>query len=149
MQTILLVDDSRFLRVMNERTLTRAGYRVVTACDGEEALRLASESVPDLILLDMLLPKLSGPEVLRSLRTTPQTSRVPIVVLSSLPQTNEPQLKKDGATAYLDKSTLGLHEHSESLIQIVKRILDEQSEREGEAEFSMLSSPILPQKTEL
>ena len=110
---------------------------------------MASESVPDLILLDMLLPKLSGPEVLRSLRTTPQTSRVPIVVLSSLPQTNEPQLKKDGATAYLDKSTLGLHEHSESLIQIVKRILDEQSEREGEAEFSMLSSPILPQKTEL
>jgi len=149
MPMILLVEDSRFLRVMNERTLARAGYRVMTACDGEEALRLASESVPDLILLDMLLPKLSGPEVLRSLRTNPQTSRVPIVVLSSLPQTNEPQLKKDGATAYLDKSTLGLHEHSESLIQIVKRILDEQSEREGEAEFSMLSSPILPQKTEL
>ena len=93
-KTILMVEDSRFLRVMNERTLVRAGYLVVTACDGEQALRFACESVPDLILLDMLLPKLTGPQVLRSLRTTPQTARVPIVVLSSLPQSNEAQLKR-------------------------------------------------------
>jgi chemosensory pili system protein ChpA (sensor histidine kinase/response regulator) len=132
-KTILLVEDGRFLRVMNERALVRAGYRVMTACDGEEALRLAAESVPDLVLLDMLLPKLSGPEVLRSLRANSKTAQVPIVVLSSLPQSNEAQLRKDGATAYLDKSTLGLHEHSESLVQVVKRILDEHAERAGDA----------------
>jgi len=148
-KTILLVEDSRFLRVMNERTLTRAGYRVVTACDGEEALRMAYKNVPDLILLDMLLPRLFGPEVLRSLRTTPQTSRVPIVVLSSLPQSNEPQLRKDGATAYLDKSTLGLHEHSEPLIQTVKRILDDQTEQNGDAESSSLGPAVLPQKSQV
>ena len=131
MKTILLVEDSRFLRVANEKALVRAGYRVVTAGDGEEALRLAHESEPDLILLDMLLPKVGGPEVLRALRTTPQTARTPIVVLSSLPKSNEAQLKKDGATAYVDKSTLGLDQHSESLVHIVKRILDEHNQQEG------------------
>jgi CheY-like chemotaxis protein len=129
---------------MNERTLVRAGYRVVTACDGEEGLRLACENVPDLILLDMLLPKLTGPQVLRSLRTTPHTSRVPIVVLSSLPQSNEPQLIKDGATAYFDKSTLGVRDHSESLIQVVKRILDAYSEQNCDADFTGVTLPDLP-----
>lgn len=107
MKTILLVEDSRFLRVLSERALVRAGYLVVTARDGEEALRLACEQPPDLVLLDMLLPRLSGPEVLRSLRTTLRTARIPIVVLSSLPQSNERKLRKDGVAAYIEKSTLG------------------------------------------
>jgi CheY-like chemotaxis protein len=134
------------LRLANEGALVRAGYRVVTAADGEEALRLAGESVPDLILLDMLLPKLGGPQVLRSLRTTPQTARVPIVVLSSLPQSNEAQLKKDGATAYVDKSALGLDQHSESLIHIVKRVLDEHAQQEDEAHRPNLALQIAPGK---
>jgi len=124
-KTILLVEDSRFLRLVNERNLARAGYSVRTAVDGEEALQMAFAQVPDLILLDMLLPKLGGPQVLRSLRKNPATASVPVVVLSSLPQSNESQLKKEGATAYFDKSTLGLHDNSESLIQIVKRALGE------------------------
>src|SRR5947199_5148395 len=110
MKTILLVEDGRFLRVINERALARAGYRVMTACDGEEALRLATESVPDLVLLDMLLPKVSGPEVLRSLRANSKTAQVPIIVLSSLPQSNEAQLKKDGATAYLDSRQVAIRD---------------------------------------
>jgi len=62
---ILLIDDSRFLRISNERALTRAGHQVTTASDGEEGLRLAIDQHPDLIVLDMMLPKLSGPDVLR------------------------------------------------------------------------------------
>ena len=58
---ILIVDDSRLLRISNERTLMKAGYEVITAADGEEGLRLAIESKPDLVVLDMMLPKLSGP----------------------------------------------------------------------------------------
>jgi CheY-like chemotaxis protein len=134
LKTILLVEDSRFLRLANERALIRAGYRVVTAGDGEEALRLARESVPDLVLLDMLLPKVGGPEVLRSLRMTPITAKVPVVVLSSLPQSNEARLKKDGATAYIDKSTLALDQHAESLINIVKRVLDAQAVHDADAD---------------
>lgn len=123
MQSILLVDDSRFLRIVNERALTKAGYKVMTASDGEEALVMACDRVPDLILLDMLLPKVRGPEVLRALRKHPLTSAIPVIVLSSLPQKNEAQLKKDGATAYFDKSKLDLDGQSNSLVEIVKRTL--------------------------
>jgi CheY-like chemotaxis protein len=127
-KTILVVEDNRFLRATTERSLVRAGYKVVTACDGDEALRMAAETGPDLVLLDMLLPKLSGPEVLRSLRTIPQTEAVPIVVLGSPPQSNERKLKRDDATAYSDKSSLALHKHSDSLLQIMKQMLNEPGE---------------------
>jgi len=65
---ILIVDDSRFLRLANERALTKAGHKGITASDGEEGLHLARERKPDLVILDMMLPKLSGQEVLHALR---------------------------------------------------------------------------------
>src|SRR5208282_5429713 len=55
---VLLVEDSKFLRMANERALCRAGYEVSTAADGQEALQVANDKLPDIILLDMLLPKL-------------------------------------------------------------------------------------------
>jgi CheY-like chemotaxis protein len=122
---ILLVDDSRFMRVANERALVKAGYSVVTASDGEEALRVARARIPDLIVLDMLLPKLGGPEVLRALKNDPLTSTIPVIVLSSLPQKNEQKLREEGATAYFEKSKLELDNNSESFLHIVKRMLAE------------------------
>jgi CheY-like chemotaxis protein len=77
METILPVEDSKFLRAATERILTRVGYRVICAVDGDEALELAGGSLPQLILLDMLLPKLSGPEVLRSLKENGLTAHIP------------------------------------------------------------------------
>ena len=68
---ILLVEDSKFLRLATERSLTRAGYGVSTAIDGEQALQMAREQLPDLILLDMLLPKMTGPDVLLALKKDP------------------------------------------------------------------------------
>lgn len=124
MKSILLVDDSRFMRLANERALTKAGYSVVTAGDGVEALRIANTGIPDLILLDMLLPKLGGPEVLHALRNNPLTASIPVIVLSSLPQKNEARLVKEGATAYYEKSKMGLDRHGESLVSIVKTALD-------------------------
>jgi CheY-like chemotaxis protein len=59
MPTILVVEDSRFLRIADERILVKAGYRVIVAGDGEEALRVAAENLPDAILLDMMLPKMA------------------------------------------------------------------------------------------
>jgi CheY-like chemotaxis protein len=127
MKSILLVEDSRFLRRANERTLTKAGFRVTTAVDGEEALQLAKEVNPDIVLLDMLLPKVSGPQVLRALRNDPATANIPIVVLSSLPQSNEQKLKGEGAIAYFEKSKLDLDENDEAVVQIVTETLDWQS----------------------
>ena len=150
MKTILLGEDSRFLRLANERAVVRAGYRVATAADGEEALRLARENVPDLILFDMLLPsKVGGPEVLRSLRTTPLTTQVPLFVPSSLPQSNDARLRKHGATAYLDKSTLALDQHSESPINIVKRVLHEQEVAEGDTGCPVLDLQTLTVDNEI
>jgi DNA-binding response OmpR family regulator len=65
---ILLIEDSKFQRIANERALLRAGYSVIHAGDGDEGLRSARENNPDLILLDMMLPKLSGLDVLRALK---------------------------------------------------------------------------------
>jgi OmpR family response regulator RpaB len=70
--TILLIDDSTFLRKANERSLTRVGYWVITAADGEEGLRLAGEKIPDVIVLDMMLPKLGGPQLLQMLKKDPE-----------------------------------------------------------------------------
>ena len=106
METILLVEDSKFLRAATERILTKAGYRVICAGDGDEALALAGSRLPDLIVLDMLLPKLSGPEVLRSLKKNDLTAHIPVVVLSSLSQNNGPKLVQEGADAFIEKGSL-------------------------------------------
>jgi len=105
-ETILLVEDSRFLRIATERTLSKAGYRVICAGDGDEALVLAGSNIPDLIVLDMLLPKLSGPEVLRSLKKNDRTAHIPVIVLSGLSQNNGPRLVQEGADAFLEKGSL-------------------------------------------
>ena len=103
METILLVEDSTFLRIATERALTKAGYRVISAGDGEEALAQATAKLPNLVVLDMLLPKLSGPEVLQKLKANPATAHIPVLVLSSLSRKNEDKLIKEGATAFLEK----------------------------------------------
>jgi twitching motility two-component system response regulator PilH len=120
---ILVVEDSKFLRVAVERALTRANYAVICAADGEEALRVAREKLPDAILLDMLLPKLSGQDVLKALKRDPATAAIPVIVLTSLSQKNAKQLEKDGAAAYLEKSTLTLDQGSESILAAVKAVL--------------------------
>lgn len=120
---ILIVDDSRFLRLANERALTRAGHNVICASDGEEGLHLAIERQPDLIVLDMLLPKLSGPDVLRAIRANAPTAKTPVMVLTSLPQANEDKLIKEGATAYFEKSLLTIDKGSAPFVEAVNRLL--------------------------
>ena len=106
MKTILLVEDSKFLRIANERILVKAGYQVLSAHDGEEALLVARKSLPDLIILDMLLPKLGGPEVLQALKKDPSTTQIPVIVLSGMSQRNEEKLKREGASGFLEKASL-------------------------------------------
>jgi CheY-like chemotaxis protein len=102
--TILLVEDSRFLRITGERALARLGHRVISVGDGNEALRVAREDLPDLILLDMMLPKMTGPEVLEILKKDSATRHIPVIVLSGLSQKNEARLLQSGAAAYFEKS---------------------------------------------
>src|ERR1700722_4615677 len=106
MLTILLVDDSVHLQIAFKKILTSSGYRVELAGDGEEGLRLASTVKPDVILLDMLLPKLGGVEVLLALKANRATAKIPVIALSGLPVSNEARLRRDGAISYLQKSRL-------------------------------------------
>ena len=120
---ILIVDDSRLLRIANERTLMRAGYEVITAADGEEGLRLALETKPDLIVLDMMLPKLSGQEVLRQLRLNPASASTPVIVLTSLSQSNREKLISEGASLYFEKSLLRMENGSGPLLDAIETLL--------------------------
>jgi CheY-like chemotaxis protein len=126
---VLLVEDSKFLRMATERTLTNAGYLVSTASDGEEALQVANDKRPDIILLDMMLPKISGPNVLKALKENPATMHIPVIVLTSLSQKNEEKLLSEGAAAYFEKSALSLDQNSSRLSDMVEIVLAKAMER--------------------
>jgi CheY-like chemotaxis protein len=93
---------------------------VSTAGDGEEGLRVAREKLPQLIVLDMMLPRLSGPELLDALKKDAATKDIPVIVVSSLPKTNEEKLKKLGAAAYFEKAAIGVESGSAGLIRVIE-----------------------------
>jgi len=123
MTKILLVDDSKFLRLATERALARAGYEVSVAQDGENALEIARERQPDVILLDMLLPKMSGPDVLKALKKDPTTAGIAVVVFTGLSGKNAARLEQDGASAFMEKSTLGLDKGCEAFLLALAAIM--------------------------
>ena len=113
---ILLAEDDRFLRKAAETMLKRAGFTVIPAADGEEALRLAREHVPDLMLLDLIMPKMQGFDVLKELKGAPETAGIPVSVLSNLGQDSDVQLARErGAHDYIIKSNIALE-------QLVERV---------------------------
>lgn len=123
--TVLLVEDSKFQKLVNERMLHKGGYSVLNAADGEEALRLARENIPDIVLLDMLLPKLGGREVMRALRADAPTARIPVLIFSSLSQANELKLTEEGAAGYFAKSRLAEHPDAgeKELFQLIENLV--------------------------
>jgi CheY-like chemotaxis protein len=122
MRTVLLVEDSKLLRVNREHILKKAGYLVLTAVNGVEALILAYESHPDLILLDLMLPKLDGAAVLRALKADPATARIPVVVVTALSGKNEKKLLLEGAAAFVEKGLLLTND--EPLLYTIKKVLE-------------------------
>lgn len=123
--SILVIEDSRFLRAAIEKSLTKAGYTVTTAANGEEGVRLARTQHPALILLDMMLPGLDGTGVLKVLKQDPFMKNTPVIVLTGLSQRNEAMLKKAGAAAYIEKSVLGLERNADALLEAVRHLMSE------------------------
>jgi len=95
---ILLVDDSNTILMMEKFILRNHSYEIVTASDGEEGVRKALEHRPDLVLLDLIMPKLQGFEVLKALKADPGTATIPVVVLSAVARE-----RPIGAAAFLRK----------------------------------------------
>lgn len=117
---VLLVEDDRFLRRACEVSLRQRGLAVIPAVDGEDGLRLARAEVPDLILLDLLMPKLSGIEVLRLLKADPATKSIPVFILSNSSRERDMQdVMQLGAVGYWVKSNLSLKELGERVIGLL------------------------------
>ena len=109
MSKILLVEDDRFLIKAVYTKLTQKGFEVILANDGDEAISKAKTEKPELVLLDMVLPKKSGFEVLRALKGDPKTVSIPVFILSNLAQDQDIQEGKAlGAEDYIVKSNTSL-----------------------------------------
>ena len=117
---VLLAEDDRFLRRACETALTRRGITVIAAEDGERALALIRSEHPDLILLDLLMPKKTGIEVLRAIKADPATKDIPVLILSNssreLGMLNAQDL---GVVDYLIKANLSLQELAERVAALV------------------------------
>ena len=118
---VLLVEDDRFLRRACEISLRQRGFAVTTAADGEEALRKVRAEVPDLILLDLLMPKMTGTEVLKALRAEEATKEIRVLILSNSSREQDvEEIKTLGVSGYFVKADLSLQE----LCDMVARLLE-------------------------
>lgn len=119
-QHILAVDDEQNIRRLLEVNLQRAGYRVTMARDGQDALEKVSQSRPDLVLLDVMMPRIDGFEVLRRLKANPGTAGIPVLMLTAKAQDADIfNGLRSGADFYLTKPF-----HPTELLMWVKRVLE-------------------------
>jgi len=125
---VLMIDDSRMVRIVHERALAGAGYEVIGASDGEDGLRMAREIKPDLIVLDLMLPKLAGQEVLRALKRDVETRDIPVVVLTGLSRNNAAKLVNEGAADFVEKKADRAEIDPQALVRAVRRVLTNNSQ---------------------
>jgi len=118
---ILLAEDDRILRKAGEIVLRKSGYQVIVAVDGEEALAKARSERPDLILLDVMMPKLDGFDVLAQLKADPATRDIPVIMLSNLGDDAAVQRAVgEGARAFLVKSSVRPDELAAKVAETLK-----------------------------
>ncbi|HAI73808.1 MAG TPA: response regulator [Candidatus Moranbacteria bacterium] len=111
MTKILIIEDEPTLHKALEEFLTEEKFTVLSAFDGEEGVKMAKEKNPDLILLDIVLPKKDGYEVLDILKAGEKTKKIPVILLTNLESAENVQKAFDkGATTYLVKSNYKLEE---------------------------------------
>lgn len=104
MKTLLIADDEEGIRSLVRMTLDTGAYRIIEAADGEAALAMAREHRPDLVLLDVMMPKLSGFEVCRALKEDPDTAGIAVVMLTARIQgSDRARGEESGADDYFTK----------------------------------------------
>ena len=122
-KTVLIVDDERNIMISLRHLMSKAGYEVLYAADGEEALALAESAAPDLILLDVMIPKRDGYDVCQSVRAMPALEKTRIVMLTA--KGLEVEMEKGlalGADAYLTKPF-----STKELVATVQSLLGDES----------------------
>jgi two-component system cell cycle response regulator DivK len=103
-KTILYVEDNEFNRKIVRHLLGRTSYQLIEATDGETGVTTARDARPDLVIMDIQLPKMSGLDATRQLRADPATADIPVIVITSFALAgDEDKARAAGATAYLAK----------------------------------------------
>ena len=121
MKTILFIEDEPTLQKTAGQFLEGEGYDIKSALDGEIGLQLAKNEKPDLILLDLILPKLDGFEVLKELKKDEVTKNIPVIILTNLEGSADVEKALElGATTYLVKANYGLDEVVAKIKDILK-----------------------------
>ena len=111
MKTILIVEDEVALQDALQKVFTAEGYAVLQAFDGDEAVALAKDKKPDLVLLDLILPKKHGFDVLEAIRAMDETKQVPVLILTNLEESEYVMKAIElGARGYLIKANYALKE---------------------------------------
>jgi CheY-like chemotaxis protein len=117
---ILLIEDEEIMIDLLQRKLTKAGYEISVARDGEEGLKVMKEATPDLILLDIIMPKMGGFEVMEEMGKDPELKKIPVIVISNSGQPVElDRAQKLGARDWLIKTEF---DPQEVVDKIVKQI---------------------------
>ncbi len=138
MAKILLVEDDNNLREIYEARLMAEGYDIVSARDGEEALSVAIKEKPDLVISDVMMPKISGFDMLDILRTTEETKNVKVIMMTALSQAEDKaRAEKLGADRYLVKSQVTL----EDVAKVAKEVLEGSSKTTADTMKEATATP--------
>lgn len=118
---ILFVEDEEALQRALTDALSPLGYIIFQATDGEQGVAMAQKEIPDLVLLDLILPKKSGFEVLQELKKDPTTKNIPVIILTNLEGSEDVERAlASGATTYMVKANYSVHE----IVAKVESVLD-------------------------
>lgn len=124
MSKVMIVEDDDSLREIYGIRLTAEGYAVVSARDGEEALAVAVRERPDLIVSDVMMPKISGFDMLDILRSTPETRNIKVIMMTALSSDDQRERGENlGADRYLVKSQVGI----EDVVNVVHEVLGDRN----------------------
>ena len=141
MSKVMVVEDDASLREIYSIRITAEGYDVVSAGDGEEALAVAVREKPDLILSDVMMPKISGFDMLDILRSTPETANIKVIMMTALSAEDQRQRgERLGANRYLVKSQVGI----EDVINAIHETIGDRPTAAPTAAPTMPPSPAMP-----
>ena len=147
MAKIMLVEDDKSLREIYSIRLVAEGYEVVSAGDGEEALALAVQQRPDLVISDVMMPKISGFDMLDILRSTPETRDIKVIMMTALSSDDQRQRGEAlGADKYLVKSQVGIEDVINAVHEVLgdKLVVTESEQKQEQPKSAAQPAPTLP-----